>query len=67
MSAVFITATGTDIGKTFVAAGLIRQLRAAGQAVDALKTVVTDFDTAEVLGSDPALLLALLLLVLGVR
>ena len=31
MSAVFITATGTDIGKTFVAAGLIRHMRGAGQ------------------------------------
>jgi dethiobiotin synthetase len=27
MSAVFITATGTDIGKTFVTAGLIRHVR----------------------------------------
>ena len=26
MSAVFITATGTDVGKTFVTAGLIRQI-----------------------------------------
>ena len=31
MSAIFITATGTDIGKTFVTAGLIRHLRAAGR------------------------------------
>ena len=31
MSAIFVTATGTDIGKTFVAAGLIRHWRAAGR------------------------------------
>ena len=31
MSAFFVTATGTDIGKTFVTAGLIRHLRAARQ------------------------------------
>ena len=30
MTAVFVTATGTDIGKTFVTAGLIRHFRAAG-------------------------------------
>ncbi len=46
MSAIFITATGTDIGKTFVAAGLIRHWRAAGRQVDALKPVVTGFDPA---------------------
>jgi dethiobiotin synthetase len=60
MSGVFVTATGTDIGKTFVTAGLIRQLRAAGRTVAALKPVVTGFEPAEVLGSDPALLLAAL-------
>ena len=43
MSAIFVTATGTDIGKTFVTAGLIRHWRAAGQAVDALKPVTTGF------------------------
>ena len=30
MSAVFITATGTDIGKTLVTAGLIRHIRGSG-------------------------------------
>ena len=35
MSAYFVTSTGTDIGKTFVTAGLIRYLREAGQAVHA--------------------------------
>ena len=29
MTAYFVTATGTDIGKTFVTAGLIRYLRVA--------------------------------------
>ena len=40
MTAIFVTATGTDIGKTFVTAGLIRHLRGAGRMVDALKPVV---------------------------
>jgi dethiobiotin synthetase len=57
MSAIFITATGTDIGKTFVAAGLIRHWRAAGRDVDALKPVTTGFDPAEAEGSDTGILL----------
>jgi len=60
MSAYFITATGTDIGKTFVARGLIRALRADGRAVAALKPVVSGFDPAEAEGSDSGLLLAAL-------
>jgi dethiobiotin synthetase len=60
MSAYFITATGTDIGKTFVARGLIGALRAGGRAVAALKPVVSGFDAAEAVGSDSGLLLAAL-------
>jgi dethiobiotin synthetase len=60
MSAYFVTATGTDIGKTYVAAGLIRHWRAAGRAVDALKPVVTGFDPARPDTSDPGVLLAAL-------
>jgi len=58
MSAVFITATGTDIGKTFVTAGLIRHLRALGREVDALKPVMTGFDPAHPEASDAGVLLA---------
>jgi dethiobiotin synthetase len=60
MSAIFITATGTDIGKTFVAAGLIRHWRAAGRTVEALKPVVTGFNPATAAASDPGVLLAAL-------
>ena len=60
MTAIFITATGTGIGKTFVAAGLIRHLRATGRAVDALKPVATGFDPAAASASDPVLLLSAL-------
>jgi dethiobiotin synthetase len=60
MSAVFITATGTGIGKTFVTAGLIRQLRASGHEVDALKPVMTGFDPAHSEASDAGMLLAAL-------
>lgn len=57
MTAIFVTATGTDIGKTFVTAGLVRHWRAAGAPVDALKPVMTGFDPAEAGGSDAGLLL----------
>jgi len=57
MSAVFITATGTDIGKTAVAAALIRAARRRGLAVQALKPVVSSFDAARPTSSDPARLL----------
>ncbi len=57
MSAFFITATGTDIGKTFVTAGLIRYLRQSNQPVGALKPVVSGYDSSVVETSDPAVLL----------
>jgi dethiobiotin synthetase len=60
MSGVFITATGTDIGKTFMARGLIRALRRAGREIDALKPIVSGFEPAEAEGSDSGLLLSAL-------
>ena len=60
MSAYFVTATGTDIGKTFVTAGLIRHLRHTGRKVDALKPVVSGFDIATAALSDPGILLGAL-------
>ncbi len=58
MTAVFVTATGTGVGKTFVATGLIRHFRSAGRTVDVIKPVVSGFDGGE--DSDPARLLAAL-------
>ena len=60
MAAYFVTSTGTDIGKTFVTAGLIRYLRGAGQPINALKPVVSGYDSSVVETSDPAVLLAAL-------
>jgi dethiobiotin synthetase len=60
MTAMFVTATGTDVGKTFVACGLIRQLRARGRTVDALKPIVTGFDPHTAHMSDTGRLLAAL-------
>lgn len=53
----FVTGTGTSVGKTFVAAGLIRCLRKRNKPVEALKPLVSGFDPADPKGSDPALLL----------
>src|SRR5204863_9804111 len=60
MTAVFVTATGTDIGKTFLAAGLIRHCRAGNRMVDALKPVATGFDPGAPEWTDTGLLLAAL-------
>ncbi|MBV9348221.1 MAG: dethiobiotin synthase [Pseudolabrys sp.] len=57
MSALFVTSTGTDIGKTFVTAGLIRLLRDQGAPVDALKPIVSGYDPSVAETSDPAVLL----------
>jgi dethiobiotin synthetase len=60
MRAVFVTGTGTDVGKTFVTAALIRNARAAGRPAAAIKPVVSGFDAADLHASDPAVLLAAL-------
>jgi dethiobiotin synthetase len=57
VAAYFVTSTGTDIGKTFVTAGLIRYLREAGQAVHAIKPVMSGYNSSVVETSDPAVLL----------
>ncbi len=57
MTAVFVTSSGTDIGKTFVTAGLVRHLRRAGRAVSAIKPIVSGFDPDATAGSDPGILL----------
>jgi dethiobiotin synthetase len=60
MAAYFVTSTGTDVGKTFVTAGLIRYLRTSNQTVAALKPVVSGYDSSVVETSDPAVLLSAL-------
>jgi dethiobiotin synthetase len=55
MSGLFITGVGTGVGKTLVTTILCHQLRERGQAVCALKPVVSGFDDDP--DSDPALIL----------
>jgi dethiobiotin synthetase len=60
MSAFFVTGSGTEIGKTFVTAALIHELRRRGRAVAALKSVASGFDPGRAEESDPGILLAAL-------
>jgi dethiobiotin synthetase len=60
MSAIFITATGPDVGKTLVVASLIRHLRQLGHAVDAIKPIVSGYEPAQAAASDPGALIAAL-------
>lgn len=53
MRSLFVAGTGTDLGKTHVACGLIRAVRARGLSVDAFKPVVSGFDPADPEASDP--------------
>jgi dethiobiotin synthetase len=58
MSRLFVTASGTGVGKTFVTALLARQLRAQGYSVAALKPVISGFDPNQPGDSDTYQLLA---------
>jgi dethiobiotin synthetase len=60
MTAIFVSATGTDVGKTFVTTGLIRHFLEAGRTVEAIKPIVSGFDPAALRASDSGALLAAL-------
>lgn len=57
MSAFFVTATGTGIGKTFVTRGLIKILRRRGEHVSAIKPVISGFSSHRAAESDSGVLL----------
>lgn len=54
---IFITSTGTGIGKTYVAARILAQARTAGKSVEAHKPIISGFDMAAVSESDTGILL----------
>ena len=61
MKALFVAGAGTDVGKTYVAAALVRRLRAQGRRVLALKPVASGapaLDDPAFAVSDTGLLLA---------
>ncbi|HLF11296.1 MAG TPA: dethiobiotin synthase [Gammaproteobacteria bacterium] len=57
MTSLFVTASGTDVGKTFVMTQLIAALRKAGYRVRALKPIASGFDPAQPQNSDSGRLL----------
>lgn len=57
MRTLFVTASGTAVGKTYVAAALARGLVAAGKKVTVLKPVISGFAWETLDDSDTALLL----------
>ena len=57
---VFVTGSGTEVGKTFVLRQLVGALRHAGRTVHALKPIASGFDAAHVQDTDTGLLLAAL-------
>ncbi|PCI60170.1 MAG: dethiobiotin synthase [Kordiimonadales bacterium] len=56
MNGLFITATGTEVGKTMVTASLCYQLLQAGRPVAAIKPVISDFNEEDASGSDTAII-----------
>jgi len=54
VKSLFVTGTGTDLGKTHVACALLEAARARGLRVDAFKPVVSGFDPDAPEASDPA-------------
>ena len=57
MSTLFVTASGTGVGKTLITAALAWQLRARGDAVEALKPVISGFDDHAIDASDTGVIL----------
>jgi len=60
VTAIFITATGPDVGKTLVVASLVRHLQQIGHTVDAIKPIVCGYEPAQAAASDLATLIAAL-------
>ncbi len=58
MTAIFITATGTEVGKTQVVASLVRQFRQMGRSVEAVKPIVSGYDPAQAAASDTGMLIS---------
>jgi dethiobiotin synthetase len=58
VSRIFISSSGTEIGKTFITCALIKQLQAAGLSVVALKPVASGYDPRNISNSDSGELLS---------
>ena len=60
MTKVFITGTGTGVGKTYVTCNLINVLREAGKSVVGLKPVISGYSEDKIEQSDTACILTAL-------
>src|SRR5262245_24190989 len=60
MRSFFVTSTGTDVGKTYIACGLLNHWRAKGCKVGAFKPLLSGFDPAKLVESDAGRLLTAL-------
>lgn len=58
MTGYFVTAIGTEIGKTYISAGLLADWRASGRTVQAIKPVMSGFGEDALDASDAGQLLA---------
>lgn len=58
MTAFFVTSSGTDVGKTFITAGLIRAYLGAGKSARAIKPVLSGFEPSNIPECDSGVLLA---------
>jgi dethiobiotin synthetase len=58
MNVFFVTSAGTNIGKTFVTAGLVRSYRSQNRSARAVKPVLSGFDPANIPECDSGVLLA---------
>lgn len=57
MKALFVTATGTDVGKTYVTAGILRAARQLGHLASAIKPLMSGYDAQMPQASDAGILL----------
>jgi dethiobiotin synthetase len=57
VTAIFITATGPDVGKTLVVGSLIRHLQQIGHTVDVIKPIICGFEPAQAAASELATLI----------
>jgi len=60
VTAIFITATGPDVGRTLVVASLIRHFRQTGRSVEAIKPIVSGYDPAQAAASETGMLVSAL-------
>jgi dethiobiotin synthetase len=60
LTAIFITATGADVGTTHVVAALVRQLRQIGRSVEAIKPIASGYDPVQAATSETGMLVGAL-------